>query len=178
MTEARQTESNPHPMQELAEFFASRGVDMTAHHAVFETILAASLLVSAMEERALRPFGLTHAGYRVLCEIWIKGPLAPRDLAAFMLVSRPSIVGTVDTLETAGFVARQRSTEDRRRVTVDLTPAGRSLVERADAAWHRCQVEVMSPLRKADQAKLAELGRQVASSAQRLRRMSPMNAAG
>lgn len=159
------------PTLQLAEFFASRGVDMSAHNAVFETILAASLLVSAMEERALRPLGLTHAGYRVLCEIWIKGPLAPRDLAAFMLVSRPSIVGTVDTLEASGFVARQRSTVDRRRVTVDLTEIGRTTIERADAAWHRCQVDVMSSLVQADQGKLAELCREVAAAALRMRRM-------
>lgn len=171
MTEEAQIEPTGHPMQQLSEFFAGRGVDMSAHNAVFETILAASLLVSAMEERALRPLGLTHAGYRVLCEIWIKGPLAPRDLAAFMLVSRPSIVGTVDTLEASGFVARQRSTVDRRRVTVDLTPRGRALIERADASWHRCQVDVMGSLGKSDQAKLAELCREVAAAALRLRKL-------
>lgn len=150
-------------------FFADRGVEMDAHRAVFETIRAAAILVAVMEERALRPLGLSHAGYRLLCELWIKGPLQPRDLAGFMMVSRPSIVGTIDTLQASALVERARSTEDRRQVTVALTDAGRRLVERADAAWHIAQEQVTATLDPAEKRRLAELTRRAASGALQLR---------
>ncbi|MEP7216586.1 MAG: MarR family transcriptional regulator [Anaerolineaceae bacterium] len=158
---------------QLSTFFANRGVDIDAHRAVFETIRAASVMVAVMEERALRPLGLTHAGYRLLCELWIKGPLELRDLAAFMIVSRPSIVGTVDTLEGNGLVERTRSTLDRRLVSIVLTPAGLQLVERADVAWHDCQVEVTSALSTTEKRRLAALGRSVTQRALLLRDSTP-----
>ncbi len=150
-------------------FFAGRGIDMEAHRAVFELIRTASLVVGVMEEQALRPLGLSHAGYRLLCELWIKGPLEPRDLAAFMMVTRPSIVGAVDTLEADGLVARTRSTTDRRMTTVALTAAGRELVERADAAWHEWQVRVTSGLSPAEKRQLAKLDRRLGNTALELR---------
>ncbi len=163
-------ERRMHPAEDdqLTRFFARRGVDMDSHHAVFETIRAASLMVAAMEDRSLRPLRLTHAGYRVLCELWIKGPLELRNLAAFMMVSRPSIVGTVDTLEANGLVARARSSADRRLVTVALTDEGLSLIDRADVAWHECQVQVVSGLTSADKRRLAELSRMLTTAALKL----------
>ena len=92
---------------EVTRFFAGRGVDIDSHLATFELIRTASILVTIMEERALRPFGLTHAGYRLLCELWIKGSLETRELAGFMMVSRPSIVGIVDTVEVDGQVVEK-----------------------------------------------------------------------
>ncbi|MEO6397697.1 MAG: MarR family transcriptional regulator [Tepidiformaceae bacterium] len=93
----------------------------------------------------------------MLCELWIKGPLKLRNLAAFMMVSRPPIVGTVDTLEANALVSRARSSADRRLVMVALTDAGLSLIERADASWHECQAQVVSGLTSADKVRLAEL---------------------
>lgn len=160
----------PDEDQHASAFFAKRGVNMDAHRAVFETIRAASVMVTVMEERALRPVGLTHAGYRILCELWIKGPLQVRNLAAFMTVSRPTIVGTVDTLEASGFVTRDRSTLDRRLVTVALTSQGLQAVEGADAAWHVCQVQVMSELSSQEQRQLAALSRRAAQQTMAVRR--------
>jgi DNA-binding MarR family transcriptional regulator len=150
-------------------FFTAAGVDMDAHRAVFETIRGGALLIAALEERALRPLGLTHAGYRVLSELWIKGPCQPRQLAAFMLVSRPSIVGTIDTLQANGLVERARSVLDRRLVTVALTPAGTDTVRRADAAWHQAQVRVVNEFSSAEQQMLANLARRLGQAARELK---------
>jgi DNA-binding MarR family transcriptional regulator len=155
--------------EELSAFFRGRGVDMDAHAAVFETIRTAAIMVTVMEERALRPSGLTHAGYRVLCELWVKGPLELRQLAAFMTVSRPSIGGTVNTLANAGLVSRERSHTDRRLVTVALTPAGLAIVKRADAAWHAQQLEVTRDLDPAERRAVATFLQRLALTLQRLK---------
>jgi len=155
--------------EQVYAFFDARGVDMDSHGAVFTAIRAASVMANTMEEQALRPFGLTHAGYRVLSELWIKGALELRDLAAFMMVSRPSIVGTVDTLEANGLVERTRLESDRRLVQVAITKQGTECIEHADAAWHAAQVQVTSGLSAAEKRQLAELNNRVFEAALRLR---------
>jgi DNA-binding MarR family transcriptional regulator len=48
----------------------------------------------------------------------------PGELAAELLLSPAGITGRLDALEQAGLVRRIRGTADRRRVDVELTPAG------------------------------------------------------
>ena len=50
--------------------------------------------------------------------------IAQIDLANQLGVDKASIVALVDRLETAGWVQRKRSTEDRRRQEIFTTPAG------------------------------------------------------
>jgi DNA-binding MarR family transcriptional regulator len=53
-----------------------------------------------------------------------------RDLAAMERISAPSLSAHVDRLETAGLLERVRSTEDRRRVGLALTPQGSRMLRR------------------------------------------------
>ncbi len=151
----------------LREFLEERGVDLDSHEAVFQVIRTASLMVTAMEGAALRPLGLTHAGYRLLLELRVKGPLEPHELAGFMTVTRPTIVGAVNTLVRAGLVVRSRADDDRRRVKVSLTGQGVRLIDEADAAWRTMQKRVTQDLTAEEKRNLAELagrvGRTVAS---------------
>lgn len=48
----------------------------------------------------------------------------PGELAAELLLSGAGMTGRLDALEQAGLVRRVRGTADRRRVDVELTPAG------------------------------------------------------
>lgn len=48
----------------------------------------------------------------------------PGELAAELLLSPAGMTGRLDALEQAGLVRRIRGTADRRRVDVELTPAG------------------------------------------------------
>ena len=56
--------------------------------------------------------------------------LTLRELAARERISAPSLSGHVDRLERAGLLDRVRSTEDRRRVGLELTPIGSRLLRR------------------------------------------------
>lgn len=55
-------------------------------------------------------------------------------LAHRMAVSRPTVTALVDSLFERGFVTREADPDDRRAVTVSLTPAGRAAVGEAGAA--------------------------------------------
>ena len=48
-------------------------------------------------------------------------------------ISAPSLSAHVDRLETLGLIRRVRSTDDRRRVGLELTPEGRATVRRVRA---------------------------------------------
>jgi DNA-binding MarR family transcriptional regulator len=54
------------------------------------------------------------------------GTAAPSQLAADLAMPPNSVTGRLDALERRGFVRRSPSATDRRRVVVELTPAGRS----------------------------------------------------
>jgi DNA-binding MarR family transcriptional regulator len=59
--------------------------------------------------------------------------LSLAELAAEEGISPPALSGYVDRLERAGLLARVRSTEDRRRVGLDLTDEGQTLLRRIRA---------------------------------------------
>ena len=56
--------------------------------------------------------------------------LNPRDLSDALVSSRTHVTRLADEMVSAGWVDRQTSTEDRRRVELTLTTAGLALVER------------------------------------------------
>lgn len=84
-------------------------------------------------ELAVTTANLTLAQYRVMA-ILGDGCEAASVLAEKLAVSRPSITGVVDGLVARGLVRRDHLDDDRRRVDVGLTDAGRRLLAAADAA--------------------------------------------
>jgi DNA-binding MarR family transcriptional regulator len=64
----------------------------------------------------------------VLFYLEARGPLTPTALAALEHVTPPSMNRTVNGLEEAGFVERQRDTADARKVLVKLLPAASALL--------------------------------------------------
>jgi DNA-binding MarR family transcriptional regulator len=91
-------------------------------------------------------FGLTVPQLVCLRVIAARGPMSPSQLAAEVSLSQATITGIVDRLVARQLVARERSTLDRRGVTLDMTDAGRALVGAAP-----------SPLQERFVAQLAEL---------------------
>lgn len=72
-------------------------------------------------------FGITEQQWRILRVLMDESGLALRDLAAVVVIAPPSLVGIVDRLESAGLVARERTSNDRRRITIRVTERGRAL---------------------------------------------------
>lgn len=89
--------------------------------------------VARQVELAVTTVNLTLAQYRVMA-ILGDGCEASSVLADKLAVSRPSITGVVDGLASRGLVRRDHTEDDRRRVDVGLTDAGRVLLAAADAA--------------------------------------------
>jgi DNA-binding MarR family transcriptional regulator len=150
---------------ELRTFFADREVDLDAQAIVFNLFRTQTDVFSAIEAAALRPLGLTHAGFVLLMSVWTMGPLEPRRLASVLGVSKPAVVSAVNTLEARGYVRRVKSVDDRRLVTVELTPAGRRLVEKAQRGTHRWERVLTSGFSRDEQLQFASFLRRLAEAA-------------
>ena len=160
------TQAQPTFERRLRSFLEARGSDLDAMSAMFLLFRANTDTVAAMETVALRPLGLTHAGFVLLMTLWTMGPQETRQLARVQRVSRPSIVSSVDTLERAGLVRRIRSTVDRRLVTVELTGAGEATIRRAQQDWHDCERQIAGVLTQDEQRVFADLLRRLMAAAQ------------
>jgi len=68
-----------------------------------------------------------------LATIERRGPLTLGELAETERVQPPTITAAVDRLETQGLVARRRDPDDRRVARVEVTRAGRKLLEQTRA---------------------------------------------
>ncbi len=83
----------------------------------------------------LSEHNLTLPQFVVLVSIARRGAGCPiGKLAEEMMQSYPTMTGIVDRLFDDKLVVRQNDPEDRRKVVVSLTSAGRQLLERARAA--------------------------------------------
>lgn len=147
--------------QQLRDHVRAHGDDLDAQAVNFNLFRTGTDLLSAMETSALRPLGLTHAGFVILMTLWITGPRETRELARVQRVSKPAIVSAVDTLVRSSLVERIRSAADRRLVTVQLTRAGTRLVSRAHERWHREERRTAAVLTRAEQRTLARLLRKL-----------------
>ncbi|MGW2180282.1 MarR family winged helix-turn-helix transcriptional regulator [Streptomyces sp. NPDC001732] len=113
---------------------------------------ARSRLAARLAERGLR---LWHMA--VLSALVDFGPHVQRELASRLGIDRSDIVKIVDDLAVAGFVDRARDVDDRRRVTVTPTPAGRAMLSELQAEALAVQKELLAPLGRAEQDQLAAL---------------------
>ena len=85
-----------------------------------------------------------------------------KDLAAHLLLAVNSVTSLVDNLEKKGYVARQRSTEDRRVIYVELTESGRELFKTASIEKQACIRWLLGGLTVAERDTFIQLFRKMA----------------
>jgi MarR family 2-MHQ and catechol resistance regulon transcriptional repressor len=118
-------------------------------------LLRASKAVLARVEPLLASHGLTPTQLGVLEVILHLGPLSQRDLGRKVLTSAGNMTDVIDKLEARGLVWRARMPHDRRSVQVDLTDAGRRLIE---ALFPRHAEDIAHAMSGLDPEEMAQLG--------------------
>jgi DNA-binding MarR family transcriptional regulator len=107
--------------------------------------------------RLFREHGLTPSQYNVLRILRGEGkPLPCLEIADRMIAAVPAITGLIDRLEAMNLVTRDRSTEDRRVVFVEITPKALDLLARLDQPVDDLHKKLIGHL---TQAELRELSR-------------------
>lgn len=83
--------------------------------------------------RETEQLGVTSHQATLLWLVKSQPGLSLRELAQAEGISAPSLSAHVDRLESLGLIRRVRSSDDRRRVGLELTPEGRATMRRVRA---------------------------------------------
>lgn len=83
---------------------------------------------------AVAAFGLTQKQAAVLWLIQANGGVSQVDVSAALGMDRATMMAVTDRMEDRGFVIRKRSSTDRRRQELYLTPSGQSTLRKCKAS--------------------------------------------
>ena len=140
--------------------------NILATEAVMNTVRTADLLFDRIG-RLLRPLGVSSAGGLVLGLLRDHGPMSPSQLGDRLIVTRATVTGLVDSLEAKGFVRREPNPDDRRSLSIQITPAGLKVLSRVRTLVHAHEKRWMSDLDDGDLRKLIALLHRIQSSVER-----------
>lgn len=90
-----------------------------------------SRTMNDFDQVVARSLDITWAGYRIMNSLLAFGGLDQQALARLSGTSRAATSGSLSTLERKGLITRTAPETDRRRLVVQLTDAGREILERA-----------------------------------------------
>lgn len=103
------------------------GFSIDPQGSLFYLLRDASRSVMSAFAQRLEKYQLTLGQYFILRELWRDDGLTQREISDRVSMLGPAITVVLDAMEERGFVARVRSSEDRRRINVYLTDKGREL---------------------------------------------------
>lgn len=96
-------------------------------------LYSASLAMTKLYKPLLDALDLTYPQYLVMLVLWERDKLSVSALGERLSLDSGTLTPLLKRMEQAGFLVRQRSTEDERRVQVSLTAQGKQLKARADS---------------------------------------------
>lgn len=86
-----------------------------------------------------------------------QGDLPQTTLCGMMKLTQNTVVTWLNELEDAGYVARIRDVDDRRKHNVAITEKGRAALERAETELRRLEDEVLAGLNADERSQLRRL---------------------
>lgn len=123
-----------------------------------------SLHIAKVQDESFGRFGLNRGEVGVLAALMLAGPkqrLSPTQLFKGLMLSSAGITSRLDRLESRGYVRRTRHATDRRSVLVEITEAGRKVLDQAITADAKREGEIVAVLNRAERRALAGLLRKV-----------------
>jgi MarR family 2-MHQ and catechol resistance regulon transcriptional repressor len=137
--------------------------DPLAHRAL-QALLRAEAAVRRRLAAELEREGVSAAGFSALVVLTTAGSsLELKTLRRRLEWSKANATEVTATLDLRGLVVRRRDPADRRIVVIDLTPAGRDLVERLFPAHADRVTRAFGVLDEGEKRSFAELCRKLAA---------------
>lgn len=128
--------------------------------AVLGRLHRSDLRYQALVADELGRFDLTTAAFDVLASLRRSAPDYRRtagQLAEIGLITSGGLTQRIDRLERDGLVRRTKEQGDRRKVNVELTDKGRTLIDEVLQAHFEEQDKMLAGLTRAERAQLAQL---------------------
>lgn len=138
----------------------TRHVGSDEERQALESYIKLARALASVEARInghLATHGLSTSQFGVLEALYHLGPLHQHQLARKILKSSGNLTLVLDNLEKRGLITRTRDPHDRRCVRVELSEAGRALIEAIMPAHVAGVVAAFSPLATEEQQQLAAL---------------------
>jgi DNA-binding MarR family transcriptional regulator len=107
----------------------SRGFDADWRNSIGYLLRDTTRLLRRVTAARLAPHGVTMTQYFLLRQLWEMEAPTQRELARRIAVPESALATLLDALEADGLVMRKRSTSDRRKTHVHLTPQANDLRE-------------------------------------------------
>lgn len=145
-------------------------LDFPAANALSSLYRAANAVRNHLTSTVLREHDLTWTGFVVLWVAWIWDGMESRHVAESVGVSKATLTGVVTTLAARGWVTREIGPEDRRRVTIRLTPTGIELMEHLYPEFNAVEAEIVAGL---SSRRLAEMTNSLRALVARLEDPAP-----
>jgi DNA-binding MarR family transcriptional regulator len=134
---AKSADANPGAQHTLVETeraiedrLASMEVDVPAMAAVSNIYRAAGAVRNHLERTVLAPHDLTWTSWVVLWVVWIWGEIETRHVADEAGISKGTLTGVANTLESRRLLRRRVHPDDARRVLLSLTPTGKRTMDK------------------------------------------------
>jgi DNA-binding MarR family transcriptional regulator len=132
----------------LGQWHEARPEVDVAPIAVIGRVSRLSRLIDRRLAESFARFGIESWMYDVLATLRRQGEpyaLTAGELVRHTMVTTGALTNRIDRLEQRGLVERT-GTDDRRKVVVGLTPAGRELVDEVIGAHMATEREILTPL--------------------------------
>lgn len=154
--------SSPLPMDPIAEarrqWIVHGWTDAADGMAAFSSVMRTHQIMYSRVDAVLKPLGLSYARLEMLRLLTFTrdGALPMASASARLQVHPTSVTNVVDRLERDGLVRRRAHPTDGRATLVEVTGAGRTLVEEATAVLND-QVFVEPGIPAADLRRLTQI---------------------
>lgn len=102
--------------------------------------------IRLMLERELRDLDLTPSQYTTLSMLAANGETSSSDLARRVLVTPQSMSEMIKALDRKSLIKRQESEGNRKVLDIALSPAGRALLEKAEARVDSLEATMFSAI--------------------------------
>lgn len=131
---------------------------MLTTHCACNKLRRSARILGGVYDEALAPAGLSVAQFSLLRMLDRAGPCSLTAFGAATGYDRTTLNRTLAPLEKAGFVACS-SGDDKRARIVEITPAARSVLRKAQPLWEEAQARVETALGGEKEALFALLDR-------------------
>ena len=132
-------------------------LDYSAMAVASNLFRAANAVRNHFERTVLSENNLSWTAFVVLWVTWIWEPIETRQIALEGGFSKATLTGVLSTLEGRGWLVRARSASDGRLVVVQLTPAGRTLMNTLFPAFNLQEQHIASPIDPSRRDEFAEM---------------------
>jgi DNA-binding MarR family transcriptional regulator len=153
-----------HVEPDFAEEFP--GADALSVECYINILRAGDRLLAEITRRSKASFDLSASACAVLAIVdGATEPITPSLIAERAIVSSASATSVLDTLERRELVVRRPHPDDRRKLVIELTDAGRAVIDQFLPGAHTLETRMMSVLTPAERGQLVRLLSKVQASA-------------